>query len=326
VSLTIGEGGLALDLPEGAEFPMDFASASGGLLRGGTVVPASAGRTRLELKSAGGWFDGMEVDAEQIVLRFRGRSAGTVTGPDDYRLGPEDRLQVSVARQPELTRELVVSQTGTVAAPLIGEIRAAGLTPGQLAARMADLLARDYIVDPQVDIAVLEYRSQWVVIGGEVREPKRVALRGGTDLKEALAEAGGLGPQAGTRIEISRRLADGSAAETIQVDRQAFERGNENPQLQHGDIVNVPRASWCYIDGEVRQPGRLPIEPGLTLLRAIALQGGTTEWANRKAVVLRREGEEGPGTVINLRDIEQGKIPDPVLKGGEVVLIKRRFL
>jgi polysaccharide export outer membrane protein len=95
--------------------------------------------------------------------------------------------------------------------------------------------------------------------------------------------------------------------------------------LQHGDIVTVVRASYCYVRGEVRSPGRHPIERGMTLMKAITLAGGLTDWAKSKSVQVIHPDQEVGGKTYNLEHIERGKIPDPLLTGGEVVIVKRRF-
>jgi protein involved in polysaccharide export with SLBB domain len=114
--------------------------------------------------------------------------------------------------------------------------------------------------------------------------------------------------------------------ETVTIRRRDFEAGLKNPVLEHGDIVDVPRAAYCYIHGEVRSPGWIPIERETTLLKAITLVGGLTEWADRKNVrILYGEDHDPEELVVNLKKIQDGKSSDPVLRGGEVVVIKRRF-
>jgi len=164
------------------------------------------------------------------------------------------------------------------------------------------------------------------VVSGEVRNPGRVYLRGGTDLKELIAVAGGFAPDAGERITLSHGDPGSSRNAPQSIARDLFERGEQNPHIRHGDVVNVERAAYCYLNGEVRLPGKQRIERGMTLLKAISQAGGLTEWANRKSVQVMPEGEGKSPAVYDLRDIEKGKIPDPELRGGEIVTIRRRFL
>jgi polysaccharide export outer membrane protein len=153
-----------------------------------------------------------------------------------------------------------------------------------------------------------------------------VYLRGGTDLKEVIAVAGGFAPEAGERITLSRGEPGSSQTTSQTVARDLFERGEQNPRIRHGDIINVERTAYCYLNGEVRLPGKQRIERGMTLMKAISQAGGLTEWANRKTVQVMPEGEGKSPAVYDLRDIEKGKIPDPELRGGEIVTVRRRFL
>lgn len=326
VKVTLGEGMVRVDLPAEARYPDDLVAAGQGLLRAGSAVPQENGHVRLDLRLASADLDAVTFRPEAVVLHLRRTGGRAPEGDDAYRLGAEDKILVTVSGQPEMTRDAVVTQTGMVASPLLGEIQAAGLTPDELADRIAERLARDYLVDPKVDVQVLEYKSQWAIVTGEVRNPGRVNLRAGTDLKEAIAVAGGFGENAGERITLSHGDPASTQTAAQVVARDLFERGEQNPRLRHGDIINVERAAYCYLNGEVRLPGKQRIERGMTLMKAISQAGGLTEWANRKAVQVMPDGEGKAPAVYDLREIEKGKIPDPELRGGEVVTIRRRFL
>ena len=97
--------------------------------------------------------------------------------------------------------------------------------------------------------------------------------------------------------------------------------------LYHGDIVDVTHSEYAYIQGEVRTPSRIAIERGLTLMRAISMVGGLTEWANRKQVRILYPEENGEIRieVHNLRKIQLGKADDPALHGGETIIVDRRY-
>ena len=243
-----------------------------------------------------------------------------------YSLGPEDKVLLTVTGFPDLSRQVVVGANGTIAAPLVGEVKAEGLSPRDLAVKLTELLARDYLVDPQVDVEVVEYRSKWVMVTGEVRVPGRVPLRAASTLKDVVVDAGGLTSDAGIAITISRRAVEGGSTESVVVPRDAFEHGEVNPEVRSGDIVNVARKAYVYVHGEVRAPGRVLLEPGLTLLKALAIVGGLTEWANKKEVQVLPEKPEAPAAEYDVRDIERRKIDDPPLHGGDTVVVRRRIL
>ena len=118
----------------------------------------------------------------------------------DYRIGPKDVLKVIVFGHDDLTRTASVGADGRLSFPLIGDVPAAGLTPSELASRIQALLAKDYLVDPQVTIAVHEYRSQRVFVLGEAEKPGTYALTGQVSLVDVLSQAGGPAKGAGRQV------------------------------------------------------------------------------------------------------------------------------
>jgi len=328
VTVWPGTQRVVLELPQDSVYPLDFQASSGGLLRKGEVHALDNGRMRLELDLAMGVLDRVVYEADAVILRFQSRfdvQSRAENDEEGYVLGPNDGLLVTVHGHEDLTTELTISRGGMITLPLIGDVEAAGLSPRQLAARLAELLGRDFLVDPQIDVTVEEYRSQWAMAAGEIRVPGRVALEGGTRLKEILSEAGGFSEQAGELITITRKTdnADDEFV-TMEIARADFESGDSNPMLQHGDIITISEAKYAYLQGEVSSPGRVRIERGLTLLKAIAQVGGVTDWANMKKIqVLAGDGTRP--SVYNLKDIQLGKSPDPLLRGGEIIVVKRRF-
>jgi polysaccharide export outer membrane protein len=245
----------------------------------------------------------------------------------NYVVGPDDIIRLTVHNQSQLNTELTVTHEGTIFPPLVGETRVAGLTPRQVAILLTEKLAHEFLVNPQVDVDVKEYRSQWVMVTGQAQILGRITLRGGTRLKEVLSEAGGFSQFAGETITISRRVPGSDEYEILSIDRTAFESGEMDPMLYHGDIVDVTHSEYAYIQGEVRTPSRIAIERGLTLMRAISMVGGLTEWANRKEVrvLYPQENGETLAEVYNLRKIQLGKAEDPALHGGETIIVNRRY-
>lgn len=321
---------VTLELPRGTSVPVDLTQSAGGLLASSRIVPVGEDRILAEIELDASVVEQILYQPNAVVLRLGRISRDLVPAVDDqrtYRLGPDDKILIVVDGHPDLTQQLVVRRNGKVAAPLVGETSAAGLTVQELSVRLTDRLREDFLVDPKVDVEVVEYNSQWVVVSGEVRLPGRVALRGGTRLTEVIAEAGGLTDEAGQQIVVSHVGEDDAQGNSTRIERRDFETGAANPVLSHGDLVNVGRVEYCYVDGEVRNPGRVEIEPGLTLLKAIVLSGGATEWANRKEVRILSSSDSGkPGTTHNLKRIQAMKDPDPELRPGDVVIVPRRFL
>ena len=328
ISLAPGRRTIVMELPRGSIFPLDFSGSSGGLLRGGAVSIVSEDRVRLELDLAHGLLDNVEYQSDAILLRFtsRQRAGDAEADANAYRLGVGDKIQVIVHNQPEMSSMTVIGEDGTITLPILGPVDVSDATPRQLAERLTELLGRDYLVDPQVDIIVDEFRSQWVMVTGYVREPARVPLRGGTRLKEVLAEVGGFSEQAGEEITVSRTNAISGEIESISIQRIRFEAGSDDIVLHHGDIVEVHAMAYAHITGEVRNSARVFISRGLTLLQALTQVGGLSEWADRKNImILYPEGIFPRERVVNLKKIENGQAEDPILVGGEKIIVKRRF-
>jgi polysaccharide export outer membrane protein len=330
VSVEPGERIISLLLPRGSQFPLEFAKSSNGLIRTGEVTPQGSGHLKLDLELAQGVLERIDYTSDGVVLRLGRRVAALADGTgvsNNYKFGPDDVIGFTVHNQPNLNSDLTVTAEGTIFVPLVGETYVEGMTPRQVAILLSDKLGRSYLVDPQVDIDVKDFRSQWVMVTGQTARLGRIGLRGGTRLKEVLSEAGGFTLDAGETITISRKKENSNEYEIQRIGRAEFERGEIDPVLYHGDIIDVAHSQYAYIQGEVRSPSRIAIERGLTVMRAVAMVGGLTEWADRKEVRVLYPNEDGTTRVevYNLKRIQLGKDPDPSLHGGETIIVDRRY-
>ncbi len=243
-----------------------------------------------------------------------------------YIIGVDDKLSFSVYGNPDLSSTFQVGKDGKVNLSLIGDIQTAGLTVKELTDQVSQRLARDFIVDPQVTIEVVEYNSQWAYVTGQVRNQMRVALRGNTTLKDAIAEAGGLYIDAGQDLIISRKKPGSQESEQIKINRADFEEGIANALLFNGDVITVPKAKYAYIQGEVRRPGQIMLDKGITLLKSISMAQGLTDWADDTVIILSESGSGKITSKYNLKKIREGRAPDVPLKPGDVIYVKKRFL
>lgn len=135
---------------------------------------------------------GGESGAKAPVLNLP--SAQTTTAPvfslaSDYKLGPGDRLMVTVFNEKDLSVDTRLSDAGTLSFPLLGEIRAQGMTIGMLQDYLAEQLRSGYLVNPQVYVSILEYRQFFV--NGEVNKPGGLPYMPGLTVRKAIALAGG---------------------------------------------------------------------------------------------------------------------------------------
>jgi len=248
---------------------------------------------------------------------------------NDYIVGPQDVLKVTVFGVPELTRDVTVDTDGTFDFPLVGRIKASGLTVRAVETELKSRLSNGYLVNPTINVDVGAYRSQTVYILGEVREPGRKMLAGNASIMSALAEAG-FTTNAGSYVIVSHRPAGASTVEgpvlpadntagQLRVSRKDLEMGRAmNIRLQDGDTIFVPKAETFFISGFVRSPGSYPIDGDLNVLQALALAGGATEQAAQNRITIDRV-VDGQLTHVKIKGLT-----DPV-KPGDTIIVPRRF-
>ncbi|WP_029149012.1 SLBB domain-containing protein [Methylophilus sp. 5] len=194
----------------------------------------------------------------------------------DYTLGAGDYVKVVVYGDAELTRETRVSEDGVLTMPLIGEVKVGGLTTIESEKRIAEQLKRGgYIANPQVSVLVLEFMSKSVSVLGGVPKPGRYPVTRPTDVKDILAEAGGLVPDASEIITVVR----GDKRSEYDLN-EVIERRNVNDQdvrLTGGETIYVSTRDVA-VAGQVLRPGKYGIQGGTRKISDfVALAGGATE-------------------------------------------------
>ena len=170
-----------------------------------------------------------------------GASGQAVTPPPEYEISAEDVLDISVWREPDLQRQVIVRPDGGISFPLVGDIEAAGKTPAQL---QDDLVARleTYIPDAVVTVSVVELRGLRIYVTGKVRNPGQFLVGRYVDVLQAITLAGGLTPFANQR-DITIRRREGGREVVYEFDYAEVERGrnlSQNIQLRADDVVVVP--------------------------------------------------------------------------------------
>ena len=205
----------------------------------------------------------------------------------DYVIGPQDVLLLQVFDQPDLGGKYTVETDGTFSFPMIGRVKAGGLTLRAFERELRERLADGYFRNPQVTVAVEQYRSQRVFVMGEVRQPGPVPLTGGMTLIEALARAGSTLATSSGEVSIVRAKQGSSGpampgqdgTEVFRASLRDLQGGSlsQNIDLRDGDTVFVPQAQLVYVFGEVRNPGGYAVQKSTTVLQALSLAGGVTE-------------------------------------------------
>jgi polysaccharide biosynthesis/export protein len=225
-------------------------------------------------------------------------------------LGPGDSVTISVYGQPDLNGTVYVSDDGTIPVALTGPVKVSGLSPAEASARIEKAL-RDgkYLVDPHVTLTVTDSRSQRVSVLGQVGKPGRYAIQSDTSIFDLLAEAGGITEIGGDQVFILRTDKAGNITR-YPISLKALAEGTNTGtalSLTGGDSVMVPVAAQLYIYGEVTSPGKFKVEPGMTVVQAIARAGGVTQRGSANRVVIKRRKPDGTyeTTKASLSDLVQ---------------------
>jgi len=268
-----------------------------------------------------------------ILLGVGPGSAQSQTPSKQYRIGPEDEIQVQVWQRPDLSGTFPVNESGEVNVPLIGVVKAEGLTAQELGAQ----LERQFVIlDPgitQILVTVTGFNSLRYTVVGEVRQSGTYTFREIPNLWEAIFMAGGETPAADmSAVQILR--AEGGTSRTITVD---LSRGmaktpvEDLPALHPGDSIVVPSLEANAVSGDhvqvlgaVRSPGLYSVRVATSVVEALSVSGGYLESAKLDKVTLARR--HGDGTLVydlNLKAYLEGGHPqaDMPLRAGDTITV-----
>ncbi len=178
------------------------------------------------------------------LMGFQVASAETAqpAGADpEYRISAEDLLEISVWREEDLQRQVVVRPDGGISFPLVGEIAAAGLTSAELEEEIASKL-KTYVPDAVVSVSVLEVRGLKIYVTGQVRNPGQFLVARYIDIVQAITIAGGFSPFAKKGdIKVVRRV--NGREKTFEFNYGRYIKGRDldkNIMLEADDVVLVP--------------------------------------------------------------------------------------
>ncbi|BDD87650.1 polysaccharide biosynthesis/export family protein [Desulfofustis limnaeus] len=238
----------------------------------------------------------------------------------DYRVGPGDVLDITVYDNDDLKTKVRVGTDGTIVVPLLGKVEVAAMTVPQIAEQLQDLLADGYLVNPQVNVFVQEFRSKKVVVLGQVRSPGLIELSGPISFLELISKAGGLEKDAGEGATIKRRENDQDVV--IPIDLKSLIEGgdlSQNVTILDGDTVVVSKGAMCYVTGEVQEPGSYACSVDSTVLQMIALANGFTGKASKSGVDIVRI-VDGEKTII-----ENVALDTTMVKPNDVIVVPESF-
>jgi len=268
----------------------------------------------------------------------------------EYLLGPRDVITLTIFAGGEEQQQvdLSLSGQGMINVPFIGAVKAEGLTVPQLEEVITIPLARDYFVDPEVNIRIKEYHSLHYYISGAIKEPGLYEMTSEASLMELIAKAGGVLPERGNVAYIlrnsSENMGEGEEMKDVISDRDPLkvdlksllDQGDmtHNILLKSGDVVYIPlekalnlAESNVYVEGEVKQPGVYSYQPGLTALNACIMAGGFDKFAAPNRTRIIRNTRDGQEIIrIDLNSVKEGKISDIELEPGDRIHVPETWL
>lgn len=258
-----------------------------------------------------------------------------------YLLGPDDQLEIFGPELTEFGSKLArIDSDGDVQVPLVGRVHVAGETV-QKAEQDLNKILSTYIREPQVVVNVAEVRSQPVSVLGEVNTPGVHQVQGHKTLLEMLALAGGLRPDAGYSVRITRQLEWGciplpgavpdpsghfSVAELNLRKIMEAKDPAENIQILPHDVISVPKAEMVYVIGEVKRSGGFVLgeHQTISVLQALSLAEGlpvTADARHARILRLKAGADQREELPVDVRALLAGKKPDVTLQGEDILFI-----
>jgi polysaccharide export outer membrane protein len=262
-------------------------------------------------------------------------------GLSTYALGPGDQVTVSVLDLDEMGKDPYrIDMRGNLTLPLVGSIPVTGITVEQTADVIREHLGK-YLKNPDVTVRLLEERSQPVSVLGEVRNPGVIQLMGRKSLFEILSLAGGLNPDAGYVIRITRQmqwgkipLPDAQLDETgefwiAEVSVKEIINGSspkKNIPVKPNDVITVPKGEIVYVLGAVKKSGGFVLggTEKVTVLQALAMAEGLDRFAStgNAKIVRKKTGTSKPIEIgIDLKKVLQGKKEDIQLANDDILFV-----
>lgn len=253
----------------------------------------------------------------------------------EYHLGPGDILKIEVIGEADFSGTMQVNANGFITMKLVGDIPVGGMTLIQVKDKIAEVLGRDYLLNPQIKVEIVEFKSKKIVVLGEVKKPGEYFLnRDWTTLLEIISLVGGITENAGDKAIIFRKNPESAtpeATDRLEISLQQLLGGNtaENAKIMPNDMVNFPSRKTenleryqVYIEGKVKNPGVYEYTPGLTAYALCMKAGGFLPFAaESRAHVIRTEKGTSTKIKVNIKKIKEGDAPDfPLVPGDKLII------
>jgi polysaccharide biosynthesis/export protein len=247
-----------------------------------------------------------------------GFGAAPAHAQPEYLLAPGDILKISVFKNPDLSLDVRVSESGSIGYPLIGSVPVKGLTLPAAEAKISQML-RDggFVVNPQVNILLTEGFGNLVSVIGEVNKSGRYSVdAAGGHVTGMLAAAGGVAATGGEVVSVSGLRNGKPFRRDLDIVKMSS-TGNQadDIELYGGDTVYMTRAPMFYIYGQVQKPGQYRLERGMTVIQALATGGGVTGKGTQRGIVRHRRDANG-------KVKEEGVSMDDDVQDRDVIYVK----
>jgi polysaccharide export outer membrane protein len=243
----------------------------------------------------------------------------------EYHIGPLDLIDIKVLYSDEISRAVRVDSRGNISLPLLGVVKAAGLTTYELEQVIANKLSIDLIQNPQVTVFIKEFTSQRMTVQGIVNRAGVYDFQGQATLLQSISMAGGLGEKANeTAVKVIRK-APGKNEETLTYDINVIrENKMDDPVLENGDVVMVEEKQPISVQGAVRLPGIYYLRGTATLMQVIAQSGGINDIADKADVKVVSVNKDGRSVTViyDINEIRDNKVKDPEIIPGDLVMVE----
>jgi polysaccharide biosynthesis/export protein len=258
-------------------------------------------------------------------------------GPSDT-LQTDDELTIHSLVVKELAdKAFRIDSRGEVNFPLVGRLMLAGKTVSETEQLLISKLTK-YYLEPDLEVSAASIHTEPVSVIGAVGMPGIRPMKGKMTLMDALSASGGVRPDAGAIVVVTREAAFGpieypgvrvtSSGESVaEVDIKRLLDGqdpHDNFLLKPHDVISIPPAELVYVQGNVKHPGGFPLggKTGLSVVQALALaEGIDPRAAPQRAHILRHEGETKLLIPVNLKAILAGTAEDISLKPNDVLFV-----
>jgi polysaccharide export outer membrane protein len=258
-----------------------------------------------------------------------------------YALGPDDTIAIRVVDADEVSdKALRIPPSGSINLALVGRVEVAGKTVEELQKELTTRL-KPYIRTPEVSVNIVELRSQPISVIGSVNNSGVQQLQGRKTLVEILSAAGGIRPDAGYSVKITRQKEWGaiplpgaaedpsgkfSVAEVNLKDIMEAKHPEENIAVMPNDVISIPKGEMIYVVGEVKRAGGFVLSDTahMSVLQAVSLGGGLEKTAaSSKARILRASAanEKRTEIAINLKNILAGKDRDVPMQAEDILFV-----